>query len=152
MKKRTKVYIGADHAGFEVKEKLKKYFDKEKIEYEDMGGIGDKTDDYPEFAFKVGKKVANEEGARGVLVCGSGTGMAIAANKVKGVRAVAAYDTYSAKMSRKDNDSNVLCLRGRGGDYGKDLKLTKAWLDEDFSGEDRHQRRIRKIREFEEGR
>ncbi len=149
MKKRFNVYLGADHAGFKLKEKLKKYFDKNSIGYEDMGGNGDGRDDYPDYAFLVGKKVAKENNALGILICGTGTGMVVAANKVKGVRAAVGYDYYSVIMGRKHNNINVLCLRGRKFSDEKNLKLVKLWLKEGFSGKKRHKRRLRKIRNFE---
>ena len=108
-----RVILASDHAGLRLKEKIKKYLARKKIEYEDMGTNSFKSVDYPDYAFKVAEKVAKNNHTRGILVCGTGTGMTIAANKVKGIRAVAAYDAYSAKMSRIDNDTNVLGLRGR---------------------------------------
>ena len=93
-----KIIIGSDHAGFNVKEKLKKYFNNKKIKYEDVGTYSLERVDYPDYAKKVARKVLKEKNSRGVLICGTGTGMVIAANKIKGVRAVIAYDNYSAKM------------------------------------------------------
>jgi len=103
------IYLGADHAGFELKEKIKKFLNKKKINYEDLTPKFKEGDDYPEIAFKIGEKVSRDRG-NGILFCGSGNGMAIAANKVKGIRAVEAYDRISAKLSREDNDSNILVL------------------------------------------
>ncbi len=152
MKKRPKIYLGADHAGFKLKEKLKKYFDKNSIRYEDLGGNGKEIDDYPDYAFLVGKKVAKESKALGILICGTGTGMVIAANKVKGVRAAVGYDDYSVIMGRKHNNVNVLCLRGRRFSDVKNLRLVRLWLDSRFSWKERHKRRLRNIRRFENGR
>lgn len=149
MKKRIKIYIGADHAGFKLKGKLKKYFDKNLIEYEDVGGNGNKKDDYLDYAFLVGKNVVKDKNYRGVLICGTGTGMVIAANKVKGVRAAVGYDNYSIIMGKKHNDTNVLCLRGRKFSDEKNIRLVRLWLKERFSGKERHRRRLRKIEEFE---
>lgn len=151
MAKLTKIYIGADHAGFGLKEKLKKYFTDKKLSYEDFGTGSPEPVDYPDFAIAVAKNVAKEKDSRGILICGTGTGMVIAANKVKGIRAVAAYDKYSAKMSRNDNDANVLCLRGRFFPFEKIKEIVSVWLKTPFSGEVRHQRRINKIKRFEEG-
>ncbi len=149
MKKKV-IYLGADHAGFKLKEKLKKYFDKAGIYYIDVGGEGGERDDYPDYAFRVASKVAKEgENARGILICGTGTGMVIAANKISGVRAAVGYDNYSAKMSRHDNNVNVLCLRGRRMSDGENLRFVRIWLKEKFSGAKRHKRRLRKISEFE---
>jgi len=149
MDKGVKVYLGSDHAGFEVKEKLKKFLDSKKINYEDLGALSyEKKDDYPNFAFKVGEKVVKDK-ARGILICGSGAGMTIAANKVRGVRAVAAYDEYSARMSREHNDTNVLGLRGRNFSFEKIKKIVSVWLNTNYSGVKRHTRRIRKISSYE---
>lgn len=147
--KDMKIYLGADHAGFSLKEKIKKYFDKFGLEYEDLGGEGKKDDDYPDFALKVGKKVS--KGGKGILICGSGTGMVVAANKIKGVRAGVGYDSYSVIKGREDNDINVLCLRSRKFSDRGNLKLVKLWLRQEFSGKARHKRRIKKI-SFIEGR
>lgn len=144
-----KIYIGADHAGFKLKEKLKKYFEEKGIFYEDLGNYSLERVDYPDYALKVAQNVAKEKNAAGILICGTGTGMAIAANKVKGIRAVAAYDKYSAKMSRRDNDANVLGLRGRFFSFGKIKKIVSVWLETPFSGKFRHKRRINKIKLFE---
>lgn len=149
MDKKRVVYLGADHAGFGVKEKLKKFLDRKKISYEDLGAEKyDKKDDYPNFAIKVGEKVAKDKNARGILVCGSGAGMTIAANKVRGVRAVAAYDEYSARMSREHNDTNVLGLRGRNFPFDKIKKIVSIWLKTKFSNGERHIRRIKKISNY----
>lgn len=144
-----KVMIGSDHAGFEVKEKLKKYLLSKKIDVEDVSENYKEGDDYPDYAFKVAEGVANERDMKGILVCGTGTGMIIAANKVKGIRAVEAYDEYSAKMSRTDNDTNILGLRERKFSFSKIKKIVDVWLKTEFSGEDRHKRRIKKIKEYE---
>ncbi len=144
-----RVILASDHAGLRLKEKVKKYLARKKIEYEDLGTNSFKSVDYPDYALKVAEKVAKNNNTRGILVCGTGTGMTIAANKVKGIRAVAAYDAYSAKMSRIDNDTNVLGLRGRFFPLEKNKKIITVWLDTPFSGEKRHKRRIKKIRDYE---
>ncbi len=144
-----RVILASDHAGLRLKEKVKKYLARKKIEYEDLGTESFKSVDYPDYALKVAEKVAKNKNTRGILVCGTGTGMTIAANKVKGIRAVAAYDAYSAKMSRIDNDTNVLGLRGRFFPFEKIKKIITVWLDTPFSGEKRHKRRIKKIRDYE---
>ena len=148
-KKIMKVFLGADHAGFRIKEKIKKYFEKNKISYDDLGTFSTQPCDYPEYALKVAKKVAKQKQDRGILICGTGTGMVIAANKVKGIRAIAAYDAYSAKMSRFDNDANILCLRGRKFPYAKIKKIVNIWLKTPFSKEKRHKKRINKITKYE---
>jgi len=144
-----RVILASDHAGLRLKEKVKKYLARKKIEYEDLGTKSFKSVDYPDYALKVAEKVAKNKNTRGILVCGTGTGMTIAANKVKGIRAVAAYDAYSAKMSRIDNDTNVLGLRGRFFPFEKIKKIITVWLDTPFSGEKRHKRRIKKIGDYE---
>ena len=144
-----RVMLASDHAGLRLKEKVKKYLARKKIEYEDLGTESFTSVDYPDYALKVAEKVVKNKNTRGILVCGTGTGMTIAANKVKGIRAVAAYDAYSAKMSRIDNDTNVLGLRGRFFPLEKIKKIITVWLDTPFSGEKRHERRIKKIRDYE---
>lgn len=140
-----KIILGSDHAGYAVKEKLKKFLDRKKKKYLDLGTHSTESVDYPDYAKKVARKVVREKNSRGILICGSGTGMVIAANKVKGARAVVAYDNYSAKMSRKDNDTNVLCLRGRLFSYDKTKQIVNTWLKTKFSGKARHKRRISKL-------
>ena len=147
-----KVILASDHAGFRLKEKVKAYLKRKKIEFEDLGADSTKSVDYPDFAFKVAREVAKNKDYRGILICGTGTGMVIAANKVKGIRAVAAYDTYSAKMSRVDNDSNVLALRGRFFPFEKIKKFISVWLRTPFSNDPRHKRRLKKIAQYEGGR
>jgi ribose 5-phosphate isomerase B len=139
------IYLGSDHAGFETKEAVRKYLEKKKISYVDFTPLLEKGDDYPDSARFVANSVAKNKGSRGVLVCGSGTGMAIAANRVKGVRAALAYDKFSAVMSRKDNDANVITLRGRGFSKTTAVKLVDIWLNTKFSNEPRHKRRIAKL-------
>src|SRR3989344_7201752 len=140
-----KIFLGSDHAGFHVKEKLKKLFDKKKILYEDLGTYSIKPVDYPKYAFKVAEKVAKEN-AKGILICGTGTGMEIAANKLRKIRAVAAYDPYSAKMARYDNNANILCLRGRFFPYKKIETIVNIFLKTKFSNKPRHIKRIEELR------
>jgi ribose 5-phosphate isomerase B len=142
-----KVAIGSDHAGYRLKEALKAYLAKEKIEFKDFGTGSEEPVDYPDIAFPVAKAVAKKEFDRGILVCGSGVGMIIAANKVKGIRAINVTDEYTAKQSREHGDCNVLGLAGRKLDAAKALKIVEIWLKTEFSGEERHVRRIRKIDE-----
>ncbi len=140
-----KIYIGSDHAGFSLKEKIKEYLKRKKIPFEDLGTNSKKPVDYPDYAKKVCKKVLKNKNSRGILICGSGTGMVIAANRFKGIRAVAPYDNYSAKMSRKDNNSNVIALRGRFFSHKKALSLLSAWLKTHFRRKKRHKTRIEKL-------
>jgi ribose 5-phosphate isomerase B len=139
------VIIASDHAGFKLKEKIKKYLEIKNMEYKDLGANSLESVDYPDYALEVAKQVAQKKDRRGILICGTGTGMTIVANKVKGIRAVAAYDVYSAKMSRIDNDTNVLGLRGRYFPYEKVKKIINVWLNTPFSGEQKHKRRLKKI-------
>ena len=146
----AKLYIASDHGGFKLKEKIKDHLNKQGVEYEDLGTHGgDDEDDYPDYAFEVGGKVSKGRSNRGILICGSGSGMAMAVNKVKGIRGVMAYDAYSAKMSRVDNDANVLCLRERYFSSANAKKIVSVWLNTEFGGLARHKRRINKIRKYE---
>jgi ribose 5-phosphate isomerase B len=142
------VFLGADHAGFDVKEKIKKKLIK-KYNVFDMSEDKIEGDDYTSHAFKVGEIVRTHHKSKGILFCGSGEGMCIAANKVEGIRAVAPETKYSLLMSRIDNDANVLCISGRKGNMEKKMKMIDLWLNTNFSNEDRHRRRIEKIKEYE---
>jgi len=143
----VKVYVASDHAGVEEKKQVIGIVNEiEGFEAVDMGPDGsDPGDDYPDFAKIVCAAVLKDKGAFGVLICGSGTGMAIAANKVKGIRAALGVDEYSGKMARYDNDANVLTLRGREFDHSKYKEIVEAFLKTAFSGEERHIRRISKL-------
>jgi len=146
-----KIYIGTDHTGVKLKEKIRRYLDRKSIVYEDLGSFDSKSkDDYPDFASKVAERVSRDDkDSFGILICGSGTGMCMAANKVKGIRAATVYDIYSAKKAREDNDSNIVCLRARGISDSKNMSLIKLFLKTKFSGKERHIRRIRKIGKIE---
>ncbi len=140
-----KIAIGSDHAGFKAKEMVKEFLKRKKIETKDFGAYSEASVDYPDYAYPVAEAVARGEFDRGILICGSGVGVTIVANKVKGIRAVLAYDTYTAKQSRQHGDANVLTLAGRKMTRAKVNKIVDAWLKTEFSGEERHLRRIRKI-------
>ena len=143
-----KIAIASDHAGFELKEKIAKYLSHRGIEYHDFGcGPGEKVD-YVDFGEKAAQKVSSGEFERAILVCGTGLGMGMVANKCRGVRATPCSDEYTAEMSRKHNDSNCLTLGGRVISSGKALRIIEIWLDTDFEG-GRHQRRIDKIFQLE---
>jgi len=152
------VYLGADHAGFELKEKLKDYLHRKGYAVHDFGAFTyDKDDDYPDFAIPVAEMAVSKKG-KGILVCGSAEGICIAANKVKGARAVAVWDKTSAKLSRSHNDANILCLaggktkqnvQGIGISFSKAKELVDAWLKTPFSGEKRHVRRLLKLHHYE---
>jgi len=143
------ILIGSDHAGFKLKEKIKIYLQKNKFKFVDFGTFDEKPCDYPDIAIKVAGEVSKSKNRKGILVCGTGTGMVIAANKVRGARAVMCYDIYSAKMAREHNDANILCLRGRKFSSNKAINLLKVWINTKFSGKSRHKRRINKISKFE---
>ena len=140
-----KIYLGADHAGFNLKEKIKNFLIKSHYIVQALSPDFVKGDDYPKHAFKVARNVKQNSNSRGILVCGSGVGMTIAANRIKGIRAVDAYDHYTAKMSRVDEDSNVLCLRSRIFNEKKNFKIINTWLKTKFSGKNRHKKRINEL-------
>jgi len=136
-----RVYLGSDHAGFEVKKKIKKIVLDFGYECVDLGPFDETSVDYPVFAKKVCDGVV-EDSCFGILICGSGSGMQIAANKIKKIRAAFCYDKYSAKMARFDNDANVLTLRARAFSSFRYKSIVKGFLKTEFSGLERHQRRI----------
>jgi ribose 5-phosphate isomerase B len=149
-----KIYIGTDHAGFELKEELKIFLEKLGCEVDDKGAYEfNEADDYPDFIFPVVKAVAEDItknlDSRGIVIGGSGQGEAIVANKVKGIRAAVVYDEYSAKMSREHNDANIISLGNRVLDTNKTKELVTLWLETPFSNEERHKRRIEKIKAIE---
>ena len=153
---KPKIIIGADHGGYKLKEELKPFLEQLGYSIEDVGTDSEESVDYPDYAFKVAEKVGNSSSGLdtfppvvGILACRSAAGMMIAANKVKGVRAVAAFDETSAKHSREHNAANVLGLSGDWMAAEQAKKVVKAWLESPFTGEERHARRIRKIAEFE---
>jgi ribose 5-phosphate isomerase B len=147
--KDMKIYIAADHAGFELKEKLLAYLAKLGYDAEDAGDTNlDPSDDYPQFAYQAVVKVLGEDDGRGILVCGSGQGMCIAANRMAGIRASLCWNEESARETREDNDSNVLCLPARMIDQAAAMKITEMWLQTPFSKATRHMRRLREIEEL----
>jgi ribose 5-phosphate isomerase B len=141
-----KVIIGADHGGFALKQQLSETVRRAGHEIVDVGAHGyDQADDYPDFSLAVARGVAGGEGERGIIVCGSGVGASVAANKVKGVRAGLCHDTYSARQGVEHDDMNVLCLGGRVVGDALAAELVQAFLGARFSGEERHARRLNKI-------
>ena len=138
------VALGADHAGFELKEALKAWLIDQGGEVVDLGAHSPEPVDYPDYAEAVALAVADGKAERGVLVCGTGIGMAIAANKVPGVRAALCGDLYAARMSREHNDANVLCLGGRLTGREMAIDILRMWLATAFAG-GRHERRVGKI-------
>ena len=145
-----KIILGADHAGFKLKEEVKKYLQEEGFEVVDVGATKfDKDDDYPEFISAAAKKVAENPGSRGIIVGSSGQGEAITANKIKGIRAALYYGGNKdiVKLSKTHNDANILSLGARFLSVKEALEAVKLWLKTDFSNEERHKRRIRQIEE-----
>jgi len=143
-----RIALGADHAGFEEKETIKKTLDDLGIEYTDMGTTSPESVDYPDYAKRVAEGVSTGEFDQGLLVCGSGTGMAIAANKVHGVRAAVAWNEDIARLAREHNNANVLSLPARFSTPDEMDKIVRAWFAADFEG-GRHERRVEKIDEIE---
>ncbi len=150
---RPAIVIGSDHAGFATKQRIVRALANAGYTIMDVGTFSaDEPVDYPGYAKLVAKEVARDpSGTKGILVCGSGTGMVIAANKVRGIRAAFAFDAYGARMARKDNDANVLALRGRRFPQEKAAALALAFLKAPFSGAPRHVRRVREIAALEGG-
>ncbi len=143
------LYIASDHAGFQLKEQIDDYLESLGYKFEDLGAYeNNPQDDYPDFALAVAKKVASE-GGEGILICGTGQGVCMAANKIKGIRAVLAHDEFNAKTAREHLDSNILCLGGRVLDLETAKKIVKIWMETGFSGDERHERRLGKVEEME---
>ncbi|ABR31036.1 ribose 5-phosphate isomerase [Thermosipho melanesiensis] len=144
-----KIAIGSDHAGFELKEKIKKYLMDKDIDVLDFGTDNKESVDYPDFAEKVGTSVKNKEVEFGILICGTGIGMSIAANKIKGIRAALCTIPEMASLARKHNNANILVLPGRLIGFELATWILDAFLNATFEG-GRHERRISKISRLEE--
>lgn len=144
----NKIYLGSDHAGFKAKEEIKKILKNKNIDFEDIGTFNEESVDYPDYAKEVALKTVKSH-SLGILICGSGTGMQIAANKIKGARAAFCFDEYSAKMAREDNDANILTLRAREFDHKKYEEIILTFLKTNFSNKPRHKNRIKKITHME---
>lgn len=146
-----KIFIGADHNGFEFKSKLAAYLHKTGYEVVDEGGVTlDPADDFPQFAGKVVQAIKSDKDdqARGILICGSGQGMCMAANRYKGIRAALAWDQEEARSVRNDDDSNVLCLSARSIDFDTTLGIVHTWLMTPFAGAPRFKRRLAELDEL----
>jgi ribose 5-phosphate isomerase B len=139
-----KLAIGSDHGGFLLKEAIKKHLDSLKVPFKDFGTFSEESMDYPDIGKRVARSVASKKFKFGILVCGTGQGMAMVANKVKGVRAAVCHNVYTAKMSRAHNDANILTLGGRVLNKAAALKLVDVFLKAPFEG-GRHLRRVKKI-------
>ena len=146
-----KIALGADHGGYELKNEIKEWLDAAGQEVLDLGAHAyDRTDDYPDFAFAVADAVRAGQADRGIIICGSGVGASVAANKVPGIRAAICHDTYSARQGVEHDDMNVLVMGGRVIGELVALELVRAFLDARYTGEDRHQRRLKKVLAIEE--
>ena len=143
------IAIGADHGGFELKEHIKKHLDELGLEYKDYGTYSEESVDYPDCAKPVCEAVMDRTADKGILICGTGIGISIAANKVKGVRCALCADTFSAKMTRLHNNANVLALGGGIVGVNLGLEIVSTFLNTPFSEEGKHIRRIDKIGEIE---
>ena len=143
-----KIIIGSDHAGFSLKDALKKSLAEADVEILDVGAHSSEPVDYPDFGGKVAEKISSGEFARGILICGSGVGMAVVANKFPNVRGVLCLDSDTARMSRKHNDTNILVLAGRRTDIKAAKAIVRTWLETEFEG-GRHSRRLDKIKKIE---
>jgi ribose 5-phosphate isomerase B len=141
---RMKIALASDHAGFAEKERLKPLLQSLGVDFEDLGTTSEDSVDYPDYARKVAERVAAGQAEQGLLVCGSGTGMAMTANKVPGVRAAVAWSEETARLARQHNDANVLAIGARTTPEGDIPNIVKAWFDANFEG-GRHSARVKKI-------
>lgn len=139
------IALGSDHGGYALKREVIQYLKEQNLEYRDYGCDSEKSCDYPVYAKKVAKAVVSGECDRGILICGTGIGISIAANKVKGIRAALCHDTFSAQATREHNDANILAMGARVVGSGLALKIVDVFLHTEFSNEERHKNRIRQI-------
>ncbi len=139
-----RVALGGDHAAFSLKKDIKEYLIEQRITVDDLGTYTLESCDYPDIAQPLCEKVITGEYDRGILICGTGIGMSIAANKIKGVRAALCHDVYSARLTRNHNDSNILCMGARIIGSGLALRIVQEWLSQEFKG-GRHKIRIGKL-------
>lgn len=143
-----KIAVGADHGGFEHKEAIRKHLTDRGFEVTDFGTYSKESMDYNDVAVKVAEGVRDGDFDRGILVCGTGVGMSIMANKVDGVRSALVHDLFTAEATRLHNDTNVLAMGGRIIDEDLALRITDIWIDTAFSDEERHARRVEKINQY----
>lgn len=139
------IALGSDHGGFALKQEIIKYLEDNKLEYKDYGCYDENSCDYPQYAKSVANAIVSGECDKGILVCGTGIGISIAANKVKGIRAAVCTDCFTAEATRQHNDANVLALGGRVVGAGLALKIVDTFLNTEFSNDERHIRRISQI-------
>ena len=137
--------IGCDHAGYELKQEIIKHLEEKGIEYKDFGCYSEEAVDYPVYGKLVGHAVADGECEKGILICGTGIGISIAANRIAGIRPALCADCFSAQATREHNDANILALGARVVGPGLAVKITDTFLHTDFSGDERHRRRIELI-------
>jgi len=142
----TVVALGCDHAGFPLKDSVRRYLEGKGVEVVDVGCPSEESVDYPVFGAAVARRISKGEASRGIIICGSGVGMSMVANRFKGVRAVLANDLYTARLSRQHNDANALCLGARIVGPGLALEIIKTFMETPFEG-GRHQRRVDMIDE-----
>jgi ribose 5-phosphate isomerase B len=143
-----RIAVGSDHAGFELKEDLRAFLAEQQVQVLDLGAFSGAPVDYPDVAVKVAEKVAGGEVERGLLICGTGIGMSIVANRFAGIRAAVCRDVYTARLSREHNNANILALGGRLTGKGLAREILKVWLETEFQG-GRHERRLSKIAALE---
>jgi len=145
-----RIALGCDHRGFKLKQAVMEFLQQSGYSYHDFGCYSTESVDYPDFAQKVGNAVASGEFDRGILICSTGIGMCIAANKIKGIRAALCHDTFAAERARLHNDANILCLRGENIEVNEALEIVKTYLSTTFEG-GRHIPRLNKIKVLETG-
>jgi ribose 5-phosphate isomerase B len=145
---KPRIALGADHAGFRAKESIKKYLEGAGYRVDDVGTGSEESVDYPDFARAVGERVAAGKNPLGIVVCGTGIGVSIAANKVEGIRAALAHDSLTARRAREHNDANVLALGGKIVGEDEAIAIVQEFLNAQFAG-GRHQRRVEKINEMD---
>ncbi|MCI8379319.1 MAG: ribose 5-phosphate isomerase B [Lachnospiraceae bacterium] len=139
------IAVGSDHGGYELKQEIISYLKEKNLEYKDYGTDSKESCDYPVYAKKVANAIVNGECDRGILICGTGIGISITANKIKGIRAALCHDTFSAQATREHNDANILAMGARVVGPGLALKIVDTFLNTEFSNDERHIRRIEQI-------
>ena len=142
------IALGSDHGGYKLKEEIKKYLDEIGIKYKDFGTNSDERCDYPEYAEKVAKSIQKNECDKGILVCGTGFGMSIVANKFKGIRCASCWNEDVAKLLKEHNDANIIALPGRFISVSQGIAILRTWIASEFS-EGRHKERVQMIKEIE---
>lgn len=141
------IALGSDHGGYGLKQEIIKYLEEQKLEYKDYGSYDEKSCDYPVYAKKVANAIVEGECDKGILICGTGIGISITANKVKGIRAAVCHDTFSAEATRLHNDANIVAMGARVVGPGLAIKIVDTFLHTEFSNDERHIRRIQQIEE-----